>query len=450
MSHSSANSSSPPIEIQEALEKPLQIQGALAIRDNLVPNVYLSIRRLQAAGIRFWILTGDKASTAESIAVSAGVIDINKELVHLSIDTRNELPFQERIVPKLEELQSRSESPSLLIDGNLIDEVFQQDNESITSLFLKCLCDAPSVIIARMRKDQKQLISQSLKEYGRKKGKQIVHVLCVGDGANDMGMIRESDGKEGLQAFNNADVSIPSFQAMTKLLFVHGKSNENRLQVLVLYFLYKNTLLSILTLILSYLSMFSGIKLMPSWGVDFFNTYFTSVPILTIAAIDFFSDKELLARIPQLYQPSWFEPPLNTKNFIINIIVSIGEGFVIIGFLLLFSGLNGMGDVSKNMSISSSYLGVLAFTILVLVTNIEIFFISSAYSILLIIFDVVSVLLWFLTLAVTSGIAFFPAESEDLYGSFLVIVVDHSVYHITLFDRPLHEDRASESVVSIT
>ena len=32
----------------------------------------------------------------------------------------------------------------------------------------------------------------------------------------------------------------------------------------------------------------------------------------------------------------------------------------------------------------------------------------------------------------------------------LVIVVDHSVYHITLFDRSLHEDRASESVVSIT
>ena len=206
------------------------------------------------------------------------MIDINKELVHLSIDASNELPFAERIVPTLEELQTRSESPSLLIDGNLIDKVFQQDNESVTSLFLKCLCDAPSVIIARMRKDQKQLISQSLKEYGKKGGKQIVHVLCVGDGANDMGMIRESDvgvgikGKEGLQAFNNADVSIPSFLAMTKLLLVHGKSNENRLQVLVLYFLYKNTLLSILTLILSYLSMFSGIKLMPSWGVDFFNT----------------------------------------------------------------------------------------------------------------------------------------------------------------------------------
>ena len=76
MSHSSVNSTSFPIELQEALEKPLRIQGALAIRDNLVPNVYLSIRRLQAAGIRFWILTGDKASTAESIAVkNEAIID---------------------------------------------------------------------------------------------------------------------------------------------------------------------------------------------------------------------------------------------------------------------------------------------------------------------------------------------------------------------------------------
>lgn len=37
-------------------------------------------------------------------------------------------------------------------------------------------------------------------------------MLCVGDGANDIGMIRESDigigikGKEGLQAYNNCDV----------------------------------------------------------------------------------------------------------------------------------------------------------------------------------------------------------------------------------------------------
>ena len=128
-----------------------------------------------------------------------------------------------------------------------------------------------------MRKDQKQQVTLQLKEYG-KQSNQSIHVLCVGDGANDIGMIRESDigvgikGKEGLQAYNNCDVGLPSFRCMSKLLFVHGKSNEMRLQTLVLYFLYKNTLLSMITLLLSYLTAFSGLKVMPSWGIDFYNT----------------------------------------------------------------------------------------------------------------------------------------------------------------------------------
>lgn len=91
-------------------------------------------------------------------------------------------------------------------------------------------------------------------------------------------MIREGDigigikGKEGLQAYNNCDIGLPSFHCMNKLLFVHGRLNELRLQTLILYFLYKNTLLSVITLLLSYMTVFSGLKVMPSWGIDFYNT----------------------------------------------------------------------------------------------------------------------------------------------------------------------------------
>lgn len=164
----------------------------------------------------------------------------------------------------------------------VIDLVFKEHSteasmESLHSLFLHCLCDAESVIISRMRKDQKQLITTTLKEYS-KSFHQNIHVLCMGDGANDIGMIRESDigigikGKEGLQAFHNCDIGLPSFTCINKLLFVHGKNNEIRLQSLILYFLYKNTLLSMITLLLSYVTVFSGLKVMPSWGIDFYNT----------------------------------------------------------------------------------------------------------------------------------------------------------------------------------
>lgn len=163
----------------------------------------------------------------------------------------------------------------ILIDPS-IDSI-DPSIEHLQTLFFDCLCNAESVIISRMRKDQKQQITFKLKEYSTCT-KQTIRVLCIGDGANDMGMLRESDigvgikGKEGLQAFNNCDIGIPSFSCLTKLLFVHGKNNEMRLQRLILYFLYKNTLLSLITLLLSYVTFFSGLKVLPSWGIDFYNT----------------------------------------------------------------------------------------------------------------------------------------------------------------------------------
>lgn len=180
----------------------------------------------------------------------------------------------------LTDYQERSIHDSILVDERVIDRVLKDssaESNTLHSLFLQCLLKADSVIISRMRKDQKQLVTTTLKEYSDSNHKNI-HILCVGDGANDIGMIRESDigigikGKEGFQAFNNSDIGLPSFTCLTKLLFVHGKSNEMRLQTLILYFLYKNTFLSIITLLLSYVTVFSGLKVMPSWGIDFYNT----------------------------------------------------------------------------------------------------------------------------------------------------------------------------------
>ena len=174
-------------------------------------------------------------------------------------------------------LAADTSSASLLLDDFALDLALGGADEALQTRLLDRLCDAKAVVLARMRKDQKQAVARQLKAFGRKRA-QRVHVLCVGDGANDIGMIRESDigvgikGKEGLQAFNNCDVGLPSFRCLHKLVLVHGKANEMRLQTLVLFFLYKNTLLSVVTLLLSYTTMFSGLRVLPSWGVDGYNT----------------------------------------------------------------------------------------------------------------------------------------------------------------------------------
>lgn len=68
----------------------------------------------------------------------------------------------------------------------------------------------------------------------------------IGDGANDVSMIREAHvglgivGKEGRQAALCADYSFTNFCMLKKLLLVHGHFFTYRFSLLVLYFFYKN------------------------------------------------------------------------------------------------------------------------------------------------------------------------------------------------------------------
>ena len=78
-------------------------------------------------------------------------------------------------------------------------------------------------------------------------------------------------------------------------------------------------------------------------------TSFTSVPILTLSAIDFFSNKEILIRTPQLYYQTWYKQKLTTANFLLNLVVSIMESFVLIGFCLVFFQSSITADAGMNM-----------------------------------------------------------------------------------------------------
>lgn len=69
---------------------------------------------------------------------------------------------------------------------------------------------------------------------------------AIGDGANDVSMIREAHvglgilGKEGRQAALCSDYSFTNFCMLKKILLVHGHFFSYRFSILVLYFFYKN------------------------------------------------------------------------------------------------------------------------------------------------------------------------------------------------------------------
>lgn len=57
------------------MEHSFEISGSTAIEDRLQDGVPESIVHIRKAGIKLWILTGDKIETAINIGYSCGLLD---------------------------------------------------------------------------------------------------------------------------------------------------------------------------------------------------------------------------------------------------------------------------------------------------------------------------------------------------------------------------------------
>jgi len=58
----------------ETLEEDLELIGLTGVEDKLQPGVQQTLEMLRNAGLKIWMLTGDKIETATCIAISAGLI----------------------------------------------------------------------------------------------------------------------------------------------------------------------------------------------------------------------------------------------------------------------------------------------------------------------------------------------------------------------------------------
>ena len=61
-------------QIYDRFERDLVLLGATAVEDRLQDNVPETINDLQEAGIKIWMLTGDKLETAENIGYSCKLL----------------------------------------------------------------------------------------------------------------------------------------------------------------------------------------------------------------------------------------------------------------------------------------------------------------------------------------------------------------------------------------
>ncbi|KAL8828144.1 MAG: hypothetical protein Q9170_006727 [Blastenia crenularia] len=287
----------------ELIEHDFCLLGATAIEDKLQDGVPDTIHTLQEAGIKVWVLTGDRQETAINIGMSCKLISEDMSLLMINEDSAQ--ATRDNIAKKLSAIRSQSsggselETLALIIDGKSLTYALEKGLDK-EFLDLAVLCKA--VICCRVSPLQKALVVKLVKRNLKSL------LLAIGDGANDVSMIQAAhvgvgiSGVEGLQAARSADVAIGQFRYLRKLLLVHGAWSYQRISKVILYSFYKNIALFMTQFWYSFQNAFSGQIIVESWTLSFYNVFFTVLPPFVMGIFDQFISARLLDRYPQLYQ----------------------------------------------------------------------------------------------------------------------------------------------------
>jgi phospholipid-transporting ATPase len=165
-------------------------------------------------------------------------------------------------------------------------------------------------------------------------------MLSIGDGANDVAMITESDvgvgieGHEGKQAARASDYSFGEFKMLIPLLFIHGRECYRRNADLIFWTFYKNMLYTTANFWFGMFSFFSGQMIYEAYVYQAFNILNTGVSIIFYALFDYEYSKQDLKAKPDLYKIGPSNIKFTNTKFVKWLLSGWFQAFVV--FMLCF------------------------------------------------------------------------------------------------------------------
>eukprot|EP00347_Sterkiella_histriomuscorum_P005590 403356030 len=288
-------------KVAEKIEQDFNLIGSTAIEDKLQEDVEDTIKFIKEAGIKIWVLTGDKIETAINIGFSCSLL--NPEMETFIIDEKRTKDImlqitQHRRDQKLTELVRQN---SVIVSGDSLLKICK--NSRVRDEFLELAQAAQVVLACRVSPKQKAEIVTMV----RFKNKEMT-TLSIGDGANDVNMISAAhvgigiSGLEGQQAARASDYAIGQFKFLKTLLFVHGREAYRRNSYLICYMFYKNIIFVFPLFWYGVCSVYSGVTFYDSYLYQLFNLFFTSNPIMYFALFDYEFTKHQFMTDPKHYQ----------------------------------------------------------------------------------------------------------------------------------------------------
>uniref|UniRef100_A0A8D2N7E9 ATPase phospholipid transporting 9A (putative) n=1 Tax=Zonotrichia albicollis TaxID=44394 RepID=A0A8D2N7E9_ZONAL len=287
----------------ESLEMEMELLCLTGVEDQLQTDVRPTLETLRNAGIKVWMLTGDKLETATCTAKNAHLVTRTQDIhIFRLVTNRGEAHLELNAF-------RRKHDCALVISGDSLEVLMPQVSAFMFSRF----CTRTGKL-----------------------------TCAVGDGGNDVSMIQEADcgvgveGKEGKQASLAADFSITQFKHLGRLLMVHGRNSYKRSAALSQFVIHRSLCISTMQAVFSSVFYFASVPLYQGFLIIGYSTIYTMFPVFSLV-LDKDVKSEVAMLYPELYKDLLKGRPLSYKTFLIWVLISIYQGSIIMyGALLLF------------------------------------------------------------------------------------------------------------------
>ncbi|MES1920544.1 Phospholipid-transporting ATPase IA, variant 2, partial [Bonamia ostreae] len=321
-------------KIVDEMESGLELLGATAVEDQLQDDVPSTLNSLREAGIRVWMLTGDKTQTALNIAKSCSLLTAQMRffpnIVVVDIDEfkSDDEVYAEvteklrRAWDKIKHLEQNSPNQAFVVSGRTLDLFFPKNTQlkirkmnEMQKMMIQIIQKSRVVVCCRVSPYQK---SQLVDLYKLNYPKDIT--LSIGDGANDVPMLKKANigvgiiGKEGLQASRASDFSINQFKDLKSLTMYHGAMNCSRIAKKINFYLYKNVFDNFANFLYIFFTGFSNTFLLPQDGLATLNLLLTLMTLFIIGITEKKYSRKNSYRWPFLYKEGPDHKELNFKR----------------------------------------------------------------------------------------------------------------------------------------
>uniref|UniRef100_A0A803ST16 Phospholipid-transporting ATPase n=1 Tax=Anolis carolinensis TaxID=28377 RepID=A0A803ST16_ANOCA len=399
-------------KVYEEIEQNLILLGATAIEDKLQDGVPETISKLSKADIKIWVLTGDKKETAENIGFSCELLTDETTIYY---GENISALLQTRLENQKNRTGSNANSShgdnenffppggnrALIITGSWLNEILLEKKKKKKKLlklkfprtmeekqkqmeskrraelnkeqqqrnFVDLACECNSVICCRVTPKQKAMVVDLVKRYKK------AITLAIGDGANDVNMIKTAhigvgiSGQEGMQAVMSSDYSFGQFRYLQRLLLVHGRWSYIRMCKFLRYFFYKNFAFTLVHFWYSFFNGYSAQTAYEDWFITLYNVLYSSLPVLLVGLLDQDVSDKLSIRFPSLYILGQRDLLFNYRKFFISLFHGVVTSLIIF-FIPYGAYLQTMGEDGEAPSDYQSF-AVTAASSLIIAVNFQ-------------------------------------------------------------------------------